>query len=144
MIKKYKGRLILLSIELLLFVILYIVTRLWLSEVYLFEWAGRRLFLFVWVLTAMLVLAGRKIASVILTASSIAGLFFWQFVGDAMRNYNISTITADMDAGLQAELRSHKGAYYWMMTLVAAVVIGVALEIIIAKIKNKKKKAQLR
>jgi hypothetical protein len=137
-IKKYKGRLILLAAELLLFVALFVVTKLWLADVYLFEWAGRRLFLCVWAVVALFALSGRKIASIILTVCSIAGLFLWQFVGDAMRNYNISTITADMDAGLQAELRSHKGAYYWMMTLVVAAVVGIAAEIIVAKWRKHK------
>jgi hypothetical protein len=138
MIKKLKPRLIMVAVELLLFAVLYIVTKLWLSDVYLFEWAGRRLFLYVWVVTAIFALTGRKIASIILTVSSIAGLFLWQFVGDAMRAHNISAITADMDAGLQAELRSHKGAYYWMMTLVVAAVAGVAVEVIVAKWRKRK------
>lgn len=128
-----KGRIIFTSAQLASFIIIYILSRTALSDVYLFEWTAHNHYLYIWIPVILLSMFNKTIISLFLTAGNLIGIILGQVLGDIIRRNNILKITDAMTEGEKYYLRSHKGAYIWMLTIIISLLTGVAAHIIYKK-----------
>lgn len=122
---------------LLSFIILYIVSSVFLSESYLFKWTADKLYLYVWVVIAILTYFKQYSLATSLVIGNLSGVLLGQFVGDYIRNLNIRSITENMTPEKRAMLHLHPGVEIWILTILTSLAIGIIITI------TKKRKTQL-
>ncbi len=111
-------------ITLLPFVITYLVTKAFFEEVYLLEWLARHWYCGLWVIAIIIVFFNFKL-SLVISYCNVIAIGLGQFVGDAIREYNISLITPDMSAEQQAHLHLHYGFPIWLLSLLLFMAVFV-------------------
>lgn len=104
------------AIVLLPFGILFLLTKVFFNDVYLLEWLTRHWYCGLWIVAAILVISNFKL-SLVISYSNIIAIAAGQWIGDAIRDHNISQITNDMCAEQQAQLHIHYGIPIWLLTL---------------------------
>lgn len=123
-----QNKLLLASLYLLPFLILYIISALALNELYLFKWLLDRWYLFVWMIAVILAYRQKHFIAISLTIGSILGVPLGQFCGDIVRNHNIQGITASMSPEEVAKRHLHPGVPIWIITVLLSVLVGIILE----------------
>ncbi len=134
-IKKNKNKLFFSIIQLLPFIILYILSNTVLKDLYLFEWMARNSYAYIWLIIIGFTFTNRMVYSVSLVISNVFGILIGQFLGDWMQNKNIQTITSDMTAEQQARLHLHHGFEIWIV----AVLLFFSLSLLIHKYMKRQK-----
>jgi len=117
-------------LQLLSFVILYILGNTVLQNVYLIKWAAHNYFLFIWILVIIFSLLQKKYISFAITIGNLIGIIIGQLLGDMIRNKRILMINDAMDEGQKYFLSHHYGAFIWFITVIIFLVTGIILEII--------------
>jgi hypothetical protein len=120
----FKERLIFASIQLTTFVIIYILSRTVLSDIYVLEWTADEYYLYIWVLVLLFSLLKKTILSLSLTIGNVFGILFGQILGDIIRNGNIQKITDTMKEEQKYFLMNHKGVFIWIFTILAFLLLG--------------------
>ncbi|MDO5726051.1 MAG: hypothetical protein Q4P29_07140 [Tissierellia bacterium] len=113
------------ALLLLPFLILFIISKTLLKDLYLFEWTSRHLYLYIWVLVLAFVLTDNKILAKAIVYGNIAGIIIGQFLGDFIRNQNISKITSDMNAEQIYRMHKHPGFQIWIIVMIISIVISL-------------------
>jgi membrane protein YqaA with SNARE-associated domain len=102
-------------------------------DIYLPVWTADNYYLYIWVPVILLTLLNKTIISLFITAGNLIGILAGQVLGDIIRHNNMKKITDSMPEGQKYYLRSHKGAYIWMLTIIISLLLGVAASIIYKK-----------
>jgi len=122
-----KNRMIFLTFFILPFFILYTISTLFLSHLYLFEWTARNFYLYLWLIVIILTCYKMYYISASLVIGNIIGVFIGQFLGDYLLYLNIQKITQDMPNEKIARLRIHHGFTIWIITILICFIIGVIM-----------------
>lgn len=109
------------------FISLFLISKLFLSDIYLFEWTARHHYLFLWVAVILLVLIDRVHLATALTIGNVVGVLVGQFLGDLIRNQSLSQITPEMSGEEVYRLSHHPGFEIWLAT------IGVCFLVVVVK-----------
>lgn len=118
---------IFLTFFILPFIILYTISTLFLSHLYLFEWTARNFYLYLWLIVIILTCYKMYYISASLVIGNIIGVFIGQFLGDYLLYLNIQKITQDMPNEKIARLRIHHGFTIWIITILICFIIGVIM-----------------
>ena len=112
------------------FCALYAVSKLWLHNLYLYEWMTHNwaVPLFIWVLVQILILMKRIIPAVLIAVGHIVGTVLGQWIGDELLKRNQALISPDMSSGQIHHLDTHYGFAIWVIILAAFLIAGIIAE----------------
>lgn len=122
-----KNRMTFLTLFILPFIILYIISTVFLSNLYLFEWTARYFYLYLWLIVIILTCYKKYYIAASLVIGNIIGIFIGQFIGDYLLYMNIQKITHDMSNEKRASLRIHHGITIWIITILICFIIGLIM-----------------
>ena len=95
-----------------------------LADVYLFEWTGRRFYLYIWVSLPFFIFVLKDfVAAWIITIGNLAGVVIGQLWGDYLIYINSFKITPEMDAEMVYHLQYHYGAFIWLFIILACFIL---------------------
>lgn len=126
-----RKKLISFVIALAVYVGLQILSMTLLKDVYMFEWMGRNLYCYIWVLSVLLIIFDRTLLSSFVTLGTLIGTILGHFLGSFILKITTSQITSDMDPGKIYNLSCHKGVFIFVITFLVIFIVGVISEIIL-------------
>lgn len=132
-----KGKLIALSVGLVVYVGLQVLSMTVLKNVYVFEWMGRSRYCYTWISALLLILFDKTLISYFVTFGTLFGTIIGQYLGDFLCEQKMALITPDMSAEQQYYLSLHHGVLIFAVTVLISVAVGIVLNIILRKPKNK-------
>ena len=113
-----------LLITLSIFVAMKAISMRFLADVYLFEWTGRRFYLYIWVSLPFFIFVLKDfVAAWIITIGNLAGVVIGQLWGDYLIYINSFKITPEMDAEMVYHLQYHYGAFIWLFIILACFIL---------------------
>ena len=110
------------------FLILYLVSIVFLRDVYLPDWTAQNHYLYLWIAPIILDLLDLHWASVSISLGNLAGVVFGQIIGDFIVRINIAKITPEMAPGQAQQLRTHPGFLIWLGFLLIFTAAGIYLQ----------------
>ena len=127
-------------IALIPFAIMHVLTITVFKGVYVFEWALKNHYAFLWIIIPVVTLFDIKWGAV-LTVSNIICMIFGQVYGDYKYYKNVALITPDMDAEQVYHLSYHYGVFDWIYSLLLIASVYGLFRIVrhIVKIKASKR-----
>jgi len=131
-----KHHIISIIFQLVAFAVLFIISKLWLGDLYLFGWTAGNYYCYVWVIACLFSFFGKNTIGVSITAGAVLGVFIAEPLGEYIRSVNMSKITEETDAQRQALLSINPGWYIWLLMILAAFFVGILITVI----RNLKKK----
>lgn len=125
-------------IQMLIFILTFVISRKYFADVYVFEWTSRRYYLYIWLGVLILTYLDKKYISYAITLSNVIGLFIGQYLGDYIQSINMAKITNNTDAENVYRLSMHYGVFIWIFCIMLAVltVIMVSYYYDVKKLKN--------
>lgn len=133
-IKKHNIKSII--IQLAAFAVLFAVSRLFLDDLYLFDWTARQYYCYIWLIACLFSFFGKNTIGVSITTGAILGVPIAQPIGDYIRAVNMSKITEDTDPQLQYFLSNNPSCFIWPLIVLAAFIVGITITVL----RNKKRK----
>jgi hypothetical protein len=133
--KKHPLSYRLLLAEIVLFILLYILSKTVFAETYLFAWAAHRWYRYVFFFmpAALFALYNKYKLSISLLVGTVVGLFTGNYLGDYIVGLNKAKIAAGAE-NLSNEqiyrLSHHPGFEIWIGIVLAALLVGLILEVI--------------
>ncbi|MBD5128526.1 MAG: hypothetical protein HDT43_01155 [Ruminococcaceae bacterium] len=131
--RNLKNKAAALIIGVVVFGVLYLLSRTVLESVYLFEWTSRNLYCYVWVLAAALIVFDKLIVSYSVTLGNLLGVVIGQYLGDFIKAQRVKEITPETTPDMVHELSMHYGAGIWAITVLACLAVGITVQIITNK-----------
>lgn len=128
-----RQNIILTATLLLVFFVLYVLSRTILSDAYLFEWTSRNWYFGIWIMALILIFTKTQIMAVALTLGNLFGVIFGQVLGDIMRSANIQKVTSEMTEAQKASLYAHHGVELWLGTVFVFLLVGIILQMLFRK-----------
>lgn len=125
--KKVKIRLLMILYQSIPFFILFIVTKLFMNDFYLFEYMARHLYFYVWIIIFLLIYKNKFIIASSLNIGNILSLVIGQFLGDYIKHTNSQKITSTTLPELKYRLQLHHGVEIWLLGMVASLIVGIYL-----------------
>ena len=110
------------------FLILYLVSIVFLRDVYLPDWTAQNHYLYLWIAPIILDLLDLHWASVSISLGNLAGVVFGQIIGDFIVRINTAKITPEMAPGQAQQLRTHPGFLIWLGFLLIFTAAGIYLQ----------------
>ena len=110
------------------FLILYLVSIVFLRDVYLPDWTAQNHYLYLWIAPIILDLLDLHWVSVSISLGNLAGVVFGQLLGDWIVRVNIAKITPEMSPGQAQQLRTHPGFLIWLGVLLLFTAAGIYLQ----------------
>lgn len=130
-------RLILVLVCFVPFAVLYVITEMFLQDVYLFEWIVDNNFLYLWVLTSLFAVFGKKIIAISVSYLSILVIPIISFIDEYYIALRKSQITADMTNEELYYVSYHSGAYVWIISVIVLIILSSIISFVLKKRKNK-------
>ncbi len=115
------------------FIIIYILSKIYFTEYYLFEWTTRHYYCYIWVLAFVLILFKKELYSFALSISNVLGIVIGQFLGDFLRNQNMLAITSETDNETIYRLSQHKGVMIWIITMMITIAVVYVINYIVRR-----------
>jgi hypothetical protein len=135
-----KRNYIIAVISALIFIIGYIICTLFFSGIpaysYTAEWTSRHYFLFVWVIAILCAIFNLPFTSLTITAGCFIGIVLGDFIGEMIIDSNWSQINQLISKGISVSTETlnlaneHKGVFIWFDTILAAVIIGLIVDML--------------
>ena len=107
----------------LLFVLIYVFSLLFLPDYYLFEWTARHYYLGIWLAGVALIYLKKEDEALALAVVNIVAILVGQFLGDYLQKQNMLKITDQLDNEAIYQLSKHHGVLIWIMTIVSCMII---------------------
>lgn len=114
-----------LIVTIMIFMTLYIVSKCYFSELYLFEWTERHLYIGIWLVALILIVYDKMKISFAITFGNLIGIFIGQFGGDLIREKNMLKITSEMKPENIYHLQHHPGVEIWILIIIFEVVLAM-------------------
>ena len=127
-------------ISILAFGVIFSLSKLFLKDLYVFNWAANQKYMYIWILVLLLIYHEKKLIAHFLVWGNVAGLLFGQIYGDILLTRSVAKIKPDMDSGTIYRLSCHQGAFIWAKVLIVSLVIGLLIEWYKKRIMKKKNK----
>lgn len=137
--KDNRQKMIHLIVWLLPFAGLFVLSKLFLSHVYWFEWTARHYYLFLWGIVILFVLWDKPVIAALLSLGNLLGILIGQFLGDGIRAINISRIKPDMSAEKVSRMYHHPAFEIWLITIGICLLIGILIHLSFSKSLNKRR-----
>ena len=103
-----------------IFVFMKEISMRFLSDVYLFEWTGRRFYLYIWVSLPFFIFVLKDfVAAWIITIGNVIGVPIGQVWGDYLIYRNMLKITPETDIEMVCRWQYHYGAFIWPSIILA-------------------------
>ena len=117
--------------ELIIFGMIYYLGVKTFKDEYLFQWVVHNYkFFFVMIsIPIIIILFNQKILSSFVSAGITLGIFIGNFGGEILRNINLNKIVEGMTQEEIYMLRSHKGFYIMMVTIIIFTAFGIIFQI---------------
>ena len=112
-------------IQMLIFILTFVISRKYFADVYVFEWTSHRYYLYIWLGVLILTYLGKKHISYAITLSNVIGLFIGQYLGDYIQSINMAKITNNTDAENIYRLSKHYGVFIWIFCIILAILIAI-------------------
>ncbi len=128
-------RLILVLVCFVPFAVLYVITEMFLQDVYLFEWIVDNNFLYLWVLTSFFAVFGKKIIVISVSYLSILVIPIISFIDEYYIALRKSQITADMTGEELYYIYYHSGAYVWIISVIVLIILSCIISFVFKKYK---------
>lgn len=112
----------------LVFLSTYLISILFLQDVYLFNWTARNNYLYFWLIALIWVVFDKYVVAVSIAVGHIVGLFLG-IILDKIRldavylQYSMAELTESHN-----NLLYLKGAYYWFFTVMIFMIVGILLQ----------------
>ena len=110
------------------FLILYLVSIIFLRDVYLPDWTAQNHYLYLWIAPIILDLLDLHWVSTSISLGNLAGVVFGQLLGDWIVRVNVAKITPEMAPGQAQQLRTHPGFLIWLGVLLIFTAAGIYLQ----------------
>ena len=112
----------------LIFLSIHLISKMYLQDVYIFEWTSRYDFIFPWLIALIWVIFNKYTVALSMAVGHIVGLFLGLYlderrIADVLLHYDISELT-----GAKYELLQSKAAYTWFYTILIFMIIGIILQ----------------
>ena len=112
----------------LIFLSIHLISKMYLQDVYIFEWTSRYDFIFPWLIALIWVIFNKYTVALSMAVGHIVGLFLGLYlderrIADVLLHYDISELT-----GAKYELLQPKAAYTWFYTILIFMIIGIILQ----------------
>ena len=112
----------------------YLISDIFLRDVFLPRWTSHQKYLYLWVICLLLIHFEKHIVSFALLIGNTLGLFIGQILGDYLRAQRMLQITEDMEPEQVYHLGHHSGVELWLLCILISLILGI----IIHKIKKRK------
>jgi hypothetical protein len=122
-----QSKLVWIIILLLPYILLYVVSKYILVDVYMPKWTVDNLYLYDWILVVIFVLLNKKHIAVAVSVGNALGIVLGQVIGDIILSKNLEKITISMDEGQKHFLQTHYGVPIWLLSIATAIVVVVAI-----------------
>lgn len=127
-IRKHKTYSLITTI--VIFFALYFVSKIYLQDMYLFEWTQRHYYLGMWIIAIGLILGNRILISFSISVGNFVGVLLGQYVGDWIKELTMSQIVSGMDPETVYQLQHHPGVEIWLLTIGIFFLIGAITTLI--------------
>lgn len=117
-------------IQMLIFILTFVISRKYFADVYVFEWTSRRYYLYIWLGVLTLTYLDKKYISYAITLANVIGLFIGQYLGDYIQSINMAKITNNTDAENVYRLSTHYGVFIWIFCIMLAILIVIMISFI--------------
>ena len=135
--RNLKTKIVTLALGLMIYAGLQVMSMTVLKNAYMFEWMGRNCYCYTWVLVILLVLVDKTLVANFVTFGTLLGVVIGELLGNILWERNMSKITSDMSVEQQHYLSLHHGVLIFVITLLKFVAMGVILDIILRKYKQR-------
>lgn len=122
-----KRKIFSLVVTIIMFFGFYFVSEIYLQKLYLFEWTSRHLYLGIWMITIGLILFNKILISFSITIGNFAGVVLGQYMGEWLRQQNMSKIVPGMNPQTVYQLQHHPGVEIWLLTIGVFFLLGLLL-----------------
>lgn len=129
-------------VTLLPFAAIFLLTSVYFKDVYLLEWHARHWYCGLWLVASIIAIFNFKL-SLVISYSNVIAIGWGQIFGDAIRKYNISRITSDMNAEQRAHLHIHYGFAIWICSLLLFVTVFLVVTYVQKKKTTKRRKENI-
>lgn len=129
-IKKEYRKLVLihLGIQLSIFLILFIVSKSMLKDVYLYKWTADRFYLLAIPLVVIFTFMGRFKLSYTITFWNLTLIIVGQALGDLIRNNNMEKIDPSTSAEVAYRLSHHYGFEIWFFGMIIVTIVALIID----------------
>lgn len=114
-------------IQMIIFILTFVISRKYFNNVYVFEWTSHRYYLYIWLGVLILTHLDKKYISYAITLANVIGLFIGQYLGDYIQSINMAKITNNTDAENVYRLSTHYGVFIWIFCIVLAILIAIMI-----------------
>ena len=121
-----KKQFICLSVCWGIFFILYMLSIYKWNRIYLFYWAARNHYLFIWTCLPFLIILKRYVIAIFITLVNLFGVIIGQFYGDFLFEREMRNITYDLEYSAPPP---HKGAFIWFGLILLSVMVSIVYEL---------------
>lgn len=115
-------------LNLLAFLTVYVLSKCFWGDIYLFEWTSRHSYCYLWLIVIALVIFKKYIVAISITSGNIVGIVAGQWIGDAIRENNMKKIVDGMSNGERYYLMLHQGVFIWIITILIFIISGCIIE----------------
>ena len=123
---------------LLIYLSVYLVTKQFLSGVYLWEWMARHAYVGTWLGAIGFIFCNQEKIAYSIAIGNVIGIGIGQFAGDWIRYQRMLKITADMEAETRYHLQHHPGVELWLLAMLVCVTGMILFQAIQGKKKTKR------
>lgn len=125
-----KTRFLYSIITIIVFLSLYLISKLFFSKSYLLEWTARHMYMGIWIIAIILLLFNKIKIGFSITIGNILGILIGQFLGDWIRHKNMLKTTTNTKPEIAYRLQHHLGVEIWILTLFLVVTICMLFDFI--------------
>lgn len=125
-----KGKFIALGICAAVYLGLYLISVTLLGKVYTFDYLAVNLYYYNWISVIVLIALNKTVISYFITLGNLAGAIIGEVLGSGILNLRMNTLTPDSSVEEVYFKSTHYGAFIWLITLLAFVVIGIISEVV--------------
>lgn len=129
--RNLKNKGITLAVGVVVYLGLQILSMTLLNSVYTFEWMGRNLYCYTWVLALVLIVFDKTVMAYFVTFGTLIGTAVGEILGNYIRDWQMNHITPDMtEIDIMMIRSSHQGVFIWGIILLSSIAVGIIAEII--------------
>ncbi len=112
-----------LLIQSMAYIFAFVAFSRYFSHLYLFQWLSHNkyVYFFFCVITLMLTIFKNEKLGYVLTIGNLVGLMVGHFLGEFIREINMSNITETMDGQTKYQLSKNYGVLIWLICIVLSI-----------------------
>lgn len=125
-----KGKLVAFGVCAAVYLGLYLISVTLLGKVYTFDYLAANLYYYNWIPVIVLIALNKTVVSYSITLGNLVGAIIGEVLGSGILNLRMNTLTPDSSVEEVYFKSTHYGAFIWLITLLAFIVVGIISEIV--------------